>query len=169
METLADYVRRGGQHFVPLDALPVVEPEINLSDALGIMKQRRTAGVLVHEGEQSYRLLLHEHLSGLNLFGRRVDPTSISVTAIVGVAPVLPIVEASRRRDDVWAAMTGERPFRSVVVVAGSEVLGLHTEAEDWQRAFYTTPTVYRCAMGHNWPPPPPASCPVDGTSIGPS
>lgn len=168
METLGDYARRGGAHFVPLEAIPVVSPDTSVSDALGVMKVRGTVGVLVGEGRQRYRLLLQQHLSKLDLPGRRLDPVKISFADILGGTPSLPTVDASRPREEARAAMRGDSPFRSVAVVGGAEVIGLHTEAEDWRHAFFTTPTVYQCARGHNWPPPPPASCPVDGTGVSP-
>jgi CBS domain-containing protein len=166
MDTLGEYVRRGGEHFVPLDTVPVVSRDTNLSDALGTMRDRGTAGVLVHEGQQRYRLLLHQHLTGLDLARPGVDPSRVLVAAVLDVAPVLPAIDTSRPRDDAWTSLVGDAPFRSVAIIAGTKILGLYTEAEDWRHAFYTTPTVYQCALGHNWPPPPPASCPVDGSSV---
>lgn len=166
METIGDYVRRGGEHFIPLDNLPVVTPDTNVSDTLGIMRHRGTAGVLVREGEQCYRLLLHQHLSGLDLPRLRSNPAETPLTAVLNVASVLTTIDASRSRDDARTVVSGDCPFRSVMVVMDSRVIGLLTEAEDWGHAFFTPAPVYRCEQRHYFAPPPPATCPVDGSPV---
>lgn len=166
MSTLDDYARSHGPHFVLLTNVPVVSTRTTINDVLVLMRERRTQGVLVFEDRLRYRLVLQDHLSQLGLAARRMNPGRVTVSEAFGHAPVLPTLDASRPRADVWAVLAGSRPFRSVAVVMAGEVVGLHTETEDWYTAFYAAPAVYRCAEGHHWPPPPPAVCPVDGSAV---
>jgi CBS domain-containing protein len=169
METIADYIVAEGPHFIPLGRFPIATPSTSVNEALRLMRERKTRGVLVRAGKRRYRLLMEEQIGRSRRSTPAGDPTQVSLKQCLGVAPQARTISLSQTRGEASSAYAGDSPFRFVGVVARGEMIGLLTEAEDFEAHFFTAPTIYVCGRGHNYLPPPPRLCRIDGTPVKPA
>jgi CBS domain-containing protein len=156
-----DYIAEKGQHFIPLDRIPVMPPSASLSDSLGQMKEYGCRGVIVR-GADTYHLLLHDQIAA----ERVADLTQHNLEGLLDRAVLLSMIDVSATPEEAISFYVDGPPFPAAGVQVGGELVGLLTDAEDLGPTGTAPPRSYVCENGHNYYPPPPAKCAIDGTFI---
>lgn len=165
METIAEYIKGGGSHFISLERIPVLSVEATVNDVLRTMHEQETKGVLVHDKSARFRLVTDDQLARVAIRQRGGLGPQLKLTKVRISTPGLDIVDVSKTRVAARPASRGG----VVGVAAKGKLVGLLTAAEDFEVQFFAKPTLYICAQGHYYTPPPPRSCRIDGTAVGPA
>ncbi len=155
-------------HFIPIQAVPVVAPVTHLEDAFVLMKSHGTSVAVIQRSGLAFDLFAPGVVATA---GRPIaDNARVALMDVYGTAR-LTIVEDETELHAVRYTQLASGLYTPALHLAGisrgKRILGLLSREEEGVQVFFTPAVYYQCSKGHVYFPPPPSTCPVDGSAIG--
>lgn len=157
---------RQRRHFIPMGALPILPEDDTLSDALDVMRDKRTHLVAI-KSDEGIKFLWAADMLDFCLARGPVIPWSTPISSIAAFLPYAGKVRDDQPADDLFGLFAaGDEAVLVAGADAGGELVGVATKEENAEGFILTLPSVSECIQGHLFAAPGPRDCPFDGTPI---
>ena len=154
------------RHFIPMKDLPMLPEDDTLSDALDVMRDKRTHLVAI-QNDSGIKFLWAADMLDFCLARGPVIPWSTPISTIAAFLPFAGKILDNQSADDLFGLFAaGDEAVLVVEADRDGELVGVATKEENAEGFILTLPSVAECIQGHLFATPAPRDCPFDGTPI---